>query len=729
MDNSLQEIAGSFTFSGMKNKLLSIFALALLPASMAVPQVASAYTHCVGNECEVSLTYTGSYQTYSPPANATNFRFEVYGAAGGRGGAGGVVRGTFTEVPEAMFIFVGEAGGMGSGIDGGFNGGGASGGNSGTEGAGGGATDIRLSLNLESRIVVAGGGGGGGGEAGGNGGHGGTEFAAHGGSGQASGGGGATQTEGGFAGVSNGGFQAGTPGQLGLGGSGGFSTFAGGGGGGGGYYGGGGGGADDNTCCSDGGGGGGGSSFADTNFVTDVSHQAGVSWGHGWVTFRYTLVPSISYFDLIQVSNQRAVFTIEATEDFVGLEPGELIVSGEGCEISELTVEGALAYGAITGCSDGEVALTLAAGSFGQGSLGPVSAETVTLQFDAQAPVFEYQLAELQTSLSDIAIPFSVTDQLNLQPEMFAIEGCALLEVGNSELVLSSCSEGVGSVALLPNTLVDSWQNTGPETALTLSFTIDQTAPTALWSEVTVSESGPFSYSAILRFSEDVLVENLALAFASSAQCESSHEVLADHLIASASCGHSTINWSITARITDGAGNATELRDFSIGASNLAPVEQPAPVPVYVPVIVEVPVAPIAIEQPKPTQSPVVTQPPSVSEPVSESEVAERASESIVVATPKLDSPVLESAEPQVVEASEPEIVETVEVIAIEVTEEPAAEAKPEPEVVETQEPELAQAVIGPELELEETTFPWLPILLVLGLGVLGFGAWRFSGR
>ena len=235
MDNSLQEIAGSFTFLAMKNKWLATLALALLPTAMVVPQSVANTPNCIGSDCEVTFVYTGEYQTWSPPSGAVNVRFELYGAAGGRGGAGGKVEGVFTELPETLFIYVGEVGGMGTGIDGGFNGGGPSGGNSGTEGAGGGASDIRLSESLQSRIVVAGGGGGGGGEAGGNGGHGGEVFAAHGGSGQASGGGGGSPSAGGFAGASNGGYQQATVGQFGQGGAGGFSTFAGGGGGGGGW--------------------------------------------------------------------------------------------------------------------------------------------------------------------------------------------------------------------------------------------------------------------------------------------------------------------------------------------------------------------------------------------------------------------------------------------------------------------------------------------------------------
>ena len=227
MDNSLQEIAGSFTFLGMNKSWLSKVFIALLPATLAVPLAAQADSNCVGSECEVVYDFTSEGQVFDVPQGAKNIRFQIYGASGGRGAAGGLVSGTIINPPETLYIYVGGAGRMGAGAQGGFNGGGGSGGNSGTEGSGGGASDIRLSQALDSRIAVAGGGGGGGGEAGGSGGQGGDTFGGNGVSGQASGGSGGTPDRGGTAGASNGGFSSATAGSFGQGGRGGYSSFGG----------------------------------------------------------------------------------------------------------------------------------------------------------------------------------------------------------------------------------------------------------------------------------------------------------------------------------------------------------------------------------------------------------------------------------------------------------------------------------------------------------------------
>lgn len=736
MDNSLQEIAGSFTFLGMKNKLLSIFALALLPASLAVPQVAVADPNCIGTECEITFLYTGTEQTFTPPSNAANMRFEVYGAAGGRGGAGGVVTGTLTQIPETLYVYVGGAGSMGNGVQGGYNGGGAAGGDSDTEGAGGGASDIRIGNSLESRIIVAGGGGGGGGEAGGNGGHGGNLSAAHGGSGQASGGGGANQTSGGFAGVSNGGYQAAEVGTLGQGGAGARSTFAGGGGGGGGYYGGGGGGADDNTCCSDGGGGGGGSSFADDNYTTNVAHMAGVSWGHGWVVLRYSLLPDITYLELVQATNSRIAFSIEGSESLSTLSQDELVVSGEGCYISYYTTDGILGYGSIHGCESGEVSLTVPANTFGQSSNGPAQSVTASTTFDATGPELSINSEGLVSSNSDIAIPYLINES-QLTADDFAFEGCQQLAISEAEIVLSGCEEGVGTLTLLPMTLIDIWQNRSPEAAITFSFTIDMTGPQASWSEIGVSGTNPYSYSASLDFGEPVSLSNMAIAFASTDGCLDHVDVQPSQVLVSASCSHADLSWTITATAFDALGNSTEIASLSISHSNPAPavvLPPPAPEVVYVPVIVEVPV-------PEVPTTPPASELPEVSEPVTQSPVTESeavyeeptssSDQAILVTIPAelvLQVPAQTQVNTEVVETWELKVVED-ESSVDEVAESELA-VTTEPVSTETVAP-LAQPVLNEETTepFEQPGFPWLPVLLVLGLGVLGFGAWRFSGR
>ena len=235
-----------------------------------------------------TYNYTGSEQTYTVPAAAAEVQFDVYGAAGARGGQGGRTQGimNMAEVPggSTLYVYVGGAGSQGVTAAGGYNGGGRAGGNRGNEGSGGGGSDIRFGGNtLDDRIVVAGGGGGGGGYSGASGAAGGGLTANSGASGQGGGGGGGTQTAGGGAGYSNGGSAA-TAGSFGQGGQGGTSWNAGGGGGGGGWYGGGGGGGDDDDCCADGGGGGGGSSYASATHTSNETLSIGGRSGHGVVT-------------------------------------------------------------------------------------------------------------------------------------------------------------------------------------------------------------------------------------------------------------------------------------------------------------------------------------------------------------------------------------------------------------------------------------------------------------
>jgi hypothetical protein len=253
---------------------------------------------CVDKTCTLNFEFTGEPYEWVPPAGAQKLRFELFGGQGGQGvrtmgqgGYGGRIAGEFLELPSKLMIFVGGAGVRESGADGGYNGGGAAGVGQGDEGSGGGATDLRTSLSLEDRIVVAGGGGGAGArnwDGGGLGGSGGALVGRPGSWGQAGPGTGGSQISGGQGGVSVGG-PSGLPGNFGLGGNGSSSRFAGGGGGGGGYFGGGGGGSDIDSGGLNGGGGGGGSSYAASSRFKDVEHNSGVHQGHGRAVLTYEL--------------------------------------------------------------------------------------------------------------------------------------------------------------------------------------------------------------------------------------------------------------------------------------------------------------------------------------------------------------------------------------------------------------------------------------------------------
>lgn len=128
---------------------------------------------------KIKYNYTGNVQNVN--LKAGKYNIECYGARGGNGGNLGVVHssgglGGYTsgkiklEQEKQLYLYIGQIGQdthNGGGLRASFNGGAIGGGDTygGTEngGSGGGATDIRLSSELTSRIMVAGGGGGAGG--------------------------------------------------------------------------------------------------------------------------------------------------------------------------------------------------------------------------------------------------------------------------------------------------------------------------------------------------------------------------------------------------------------------------------------------------------------------------------------------------------------------------------------------------------------------------------------
>jgi hypothetical protein len=273
-----------------KNKIVKLVPALALIFGVLTPLTASAsyVENCIYDQCEVVFNLTGQTEIFTFPQGVVNVSFEAYGGQGGKnGGPAGRVIGVFNQTPSLLYVTVGGQGLTGAYAIGGFNGGGSAGAGSGLEASGGGATDIRTSPELSSRIVVAGGGGGRGSGMGSSGGAGGDLISYKGNTGQGQGGTGGTQTAGGIGGAAYGEGTNGKDGEFANGGAGGVGPLNGGGGGGGGYFGGGGGGPDADACCLGAGAGGGGSSYTDSAYVSSVEHVAGFHAGDGYIVLRY----------------------------------------------------------------------------------------------------------------------------------------------------------------------------------------------------------------------------------------------------------------------------------------------------------------------------------------------------------------------------------------------------------------------------------------------------------
>ena len=555
----------------IRNLLLASF---LLTAPL-VPLPASAAAVCENGVCTEIFEFTGSYQTWQVPSGVTKISFKVYGASGGRGGAGGEVRGELTSLPSTLYIYVGGQGIEGANAPGGFNGGGATTGNRGNEGSGGGASDIRFGTSLSNRVVVAGGGGGSGGYAGAPGGMGGGLIAEAGGSGQGGGGGGGTQTSGGSAGYSNGGSPA-TSGSFGVGGTGGFSWNAGGGGGGGGWYGGGGGGPDDNSCCSDGGGGGGGSSYARSDITLNVQHQAGVNTGNGLIEISYQLPISLVSFSGAQVDSSLARFQLVMSANISDLTIEDFQISQLPCQIFSIEVSGTTAVIALTGCEHGTVELTLRSGAIGSAPPNPVSA---SIEFDKQAPIFTWGAVAEQTASADLTVSFNLSEG-SLVLENLEIGECAA-EITEEELLLSSCPEGFNTISLLANQLVDQWGNAGPNDSISIRFLVDLTAPDAIWSEVEITQSEKFRYQTILQLSEQISFDPLLVSFSSDADCVTGFEETETGWQFFADCPYASGNWTLPALVlSDSAGNLGPAQErIALYSNPIPPAPEPEPEP------------------------------------------------------------------------------------------------------------------------------------------------------
>ncbi len=703
-------------------KIRNIVLASYLLAASLVPLPASAAAVCENGICTETFEFTGSYQTWQVPSGVSKISFTVYGASGGRGGAGGEVRGELTSLPSTLYIYVGGQGTEGANAPGGFNGGGATTGNRGNEGSGGGASDIRFGTSLSNRVVVAGGGGGSGGYAGAPGGMGGGLIAEAGGSGQGGGGGGGTQTSGGSAGYSNGGSPA-TSGSFGVGGTGGFSWNAGGGGGGGGWYGGGGGGPDDNSCCSDGGGGGGGSSYARSDITLNVQHQAGVNTGNGRIEISYQIPITLVSFTGKQIDSALALFELVLSANITGLTTDDFVISQVSCQISTLDITGTTAVISLTGCEHGALQVTLKSGAIGA---APPSDVTVTIDFDKQAPSFAWGEVEPEIATANFAVSFSISEVL-LSPEFLDFGNC-VGEIAEGQLLLSDCTEGEHTITLRANQLVDQWGNAGPTEPASFYFLVDLTLPDGVWTEVEITQSENFRYQTILQISEPTNFDPTSVTFTSDENCVSGFEEAESGWLYYADCSYASGNWTLPAlSFSDAVGNLGPAEERIAIFSNPIP---PAPEPDQTQ---EVPVespqqTPSSDPQSQPEQASPVSSGSSTDQsfqeptPVEELEPILEVPPVFVIENPSLLDPLPQQPAAEV--SSESNTGSTVENIPTEQVSEP--DGVDEPALGQSQE--ATQPVLNEKTEPSSQP-PYLLFALAGAVVLVGLLGIRFIGR
>ena len=509
---------------GMK-KSLSLGIIALVLAQL--PALPSQAEICEGNFCEVSFNFSGEVVAWQVPAGVNEVSFEIAGASGGRGGLGGTVTGKITDLPQTLYLAVGQLGAIGSQAPGGFNGGGSAGGFRTNEGAGGGASDIRFGPELADRVVVAGGGGGAGGFSGAPGGPGGELQAANGQNGQGGGGGG-------------------------------------------------GGGADTDNCCADGGGGGGGSSYANPNYSLDVEHQAGVQLGDGYIRLSYVKQQSVQSFTA-QQNLQQIDFELKLVlPQELGIE--DFDTSSLRCDLLELSRLGATVNITAGECEHGFQQLSIASALIGGGS--EQSSVIASLEFDALAPLLSWELLSVDHLDGSAVIDYSLSEG-TLDVSILGVVGCELVEVTESQIQLGLCESAEVLLMVEPLSLADAHGNAGPEGTQSLNLYFDQVAPQPSFSNLITDVEAEF-HSVELTFSEPSSFDVERLELTGPEQCQFMSEQFELGFRLSATCGAGDYEYLLPANsIVDAVGNAGPTADvrFGFSISEPIPTEVAAPVP------------------------------------------------------------------------------------------------------------------------------------------------------
>jgi hypothetical protein len=199
----------------------------------------------------------------------------------------------------------------------------------------------------------------------------------------------------------------------------------------------------------------------------------------------------------------------------------------------------------------------------------------------------------------------------NLEKDDFeATVGCSIgyLEIqgATAQVELVECPTGLVTLTLKSNSM--GLGTLGPIRDLKFELEIDATEPTATFSDIQIEGSGPFTYTTLLRFSEEVEFDADKLRFSANASCNTSIVEISGGLRLRASCSNADLSWTLPARsLKDNAGHLGPSRDVRISVANPAPA--PVAPPVSVPVL---PPAPIPVLPPAPALPPVMVPPPLI---------------------------------------------------------------------------------------------------------------------
>ena len=302
--------------------------------------------------------------------------------------------------------------------------------------------------------------------------------------------------------------------------------------------------------------------------------------------------------------------------------------------------------------------------------------------------------------------------------------------------------------------------NAAPEEPISISFQIDTVGPIATWNQVVVTGDDPFTYSALLSFSEPVSFSPDLVTFSSELDCGLGSSESESGWLFTATCGYGSGIWSLeSSSVSDMLGNFAAVGSVVISFDNPRPPEpvEEQPQEALSPPAPE----PAAPEPPAPAAPEPVTPTPVEPAPVAPEPVQQSPQESFSTESEEV-LPATESAE--VVPVTSSDIVsaevDQEEQLAAElerelttppvpvaqstprasVTEESQSETREEPVTVsesETVSPTvvierktpLAEPVIFEAEEVREESFPWQIALAVAALMAAGALALRFSGR